>query len=56
MSKEIKKTEKPELPEQDLEKVAGGKTYNETRSNTTTYSPPVAIPKPPTTTPAKKAR
>ena len=53
MPKEIKKTEKPELPEQDLDQVAGGKTYNETRSNS--LSAPVAIPKPPTTTPAKKA-
>ena len=40
MSEEIKKTEKPELPEQDLDKVAGGRTYHKTRSNTLSVEPP----------------
>ena len=40
MSKEIKKTEKPELAEQDLDQVAGGKTYVRTRSNTLSVEPP----------------
>ena len=49
MSKEIKKTEKPELSEQDLDKAAGGKTRNETRSNTSAYT--VQPPAPPNKTP-----
>ena len=49
MSKEIKKTEKPELPEQDLDQVAGGKTYVRTRSNSTTSVEP---PPPPKKTPS----
>ena len=44
MSEEIKTTEQKEqtdLSEQELDGVAGGKTYNETRSNTTAYASPV---------------
>ena len=47
MSKEIKKTEKPELPEQDLDQVAGGKTFQIIRSNTHS----VPLPAPPKKTP-----
>ena len=50
MSEEIKKTETPENPdlsEQELENVAGGKTRNETRSNTSAYGVIVPTSKPP---------
>ncbi len=49
MSKEIKKTEKPELPEQDLDQVAGGKTYQIIRSNTQSAEPPAPPKKTPGT-------
>lgn len=44
MSEETKTPAPAELPEQELENVAGGKTYNETRSNTTAYSAPPPPP------------
>ena len=56
MSEEIKKTqpepvEQPvELAEQELDKVAGGKNYFESRSNTSVSSLP-APKQPPTTQP-----
>ncbi len=54
MSEEIKKNEEiekvaeaGELVEADLENVAGGKNYFESRSNTAQYSTPIASPAPP---------
>ena len=49
MSEEIKKTEtteNPDLSEQELENVAGGKRYLESRSNIQEIKP--IVPKPPT--------
>ena len=58
MSEEIKKTEQPELvevaelAEQELDQVAGGKNYFESRSNIQSITPPITAPKPsPTTQP-----
>ena len=56
MSEEIKKTEQPELvevaelAEQELDQVAGGKQYLESRSNTSQYAAPVPTPTPLPTT------
>ena len=62
MSEEIKKTQpKPveqpvELVEQELDQVAGGKNYFESRSNTAVSSVLPVAPKPsPTTMPLNKA-
>ena len=53
MSEETKnpETEKTELPEQELDSVAGGKSYLESRSNISSYgtTAPTPTPKPPTT-------
>ena len=53
MSEETKnpETEKTELAEQELDSVAGGKSYLESRSNSASFSTtaPPPTPKPPTT-------
>ena len=61
MSEEIKKTEQRELvevaglAEQELDQVAGGKNYYESRSNTQGIAPITLAPKPlPTTQPVTK--
>ena len=52
MSEETKnpETEKTELAEQELDSVAGGKSYLENRTNDANSTPaPTPAPKPPTT-------
>ena len=48
MSEETKnpETEKTELAEQELDSVAGGKSYLESRSNDASYSTPAPPPAP----------
>ena len=54
MSEETKnpETEKTELAEQELDSVAGGKSYLESRSNIASTPAPTPAPKP-TTTPGR---
>ena len=54
MSEETKnpETEKTELPEQELDSVAGGKSYFESRSNIHVATTTTPAPKP-TTTPGR---